>query len=173
MRNGKLVITALSLLLAAGGLARADAANDEKKLIDELHQANQVEMEMGAIAKSNAGSKAVKAYGQMLEREHNQADREIISLAKERQIDLVLPKTGDQQKAESRELDELRQMKGQAFDQKFLQLMVDEHTKDIDKVEKDLPTVQDAKLKTIMSDMLPHLKKHREMAQMLLQKKAG
>ena len=148
-------------------------SDDDKDAIKMLHQANQVEMEMGFIAKSNAGSKDVKDYGRMLEMDHNKADKQLITLAKEKQVQMLLPKSGHEQKAEAKDLDELRHMKGDAFDQKFLQMMVDAHTKKIDEVQKKMNDVKDPKLKSMMQETLPVLKHHRDMAQSLLQKKAG
>ena len=193
MRKGTLVTTAaLGFLLGTTGYAvaqqnartgykanKADTtqaqplSDSDKDAIKMLHQADQVEMEMGFIAKSNAGSKDVKDYGRMLEQDHNKNDKQLMAFAKERQMQLLMPKSGSEQKAEAKDLDELRHLKGDAFDQKFLQMMVDAHSKKIDEVQKKMNDVKDPQLKSMMQETLPVLKHHRDMAQSLLQKKAG
>ena len=149
------------------------ASDADKDAIKMMHQANQVEMEMGFIAKSNAGSKDVKEYGRMLEQDHNKADKQLMKLAKEENVQLTLPKTGDEQKMESKDLDQLRHMKGDQFDQMFLQKMVDAHNKKIDDLSKMENQVKNPQLKSMIQETLPVLKHHRDMAQSLLQKHTG
>ena len=192
MRNGKFIAPTTLAFVCAGGLAFAQnnprAANPDTNKMEQqgqkvtdadrdalrmIHQTNQVEMEMGSIAKSNAGSKDVKDYARMLEQDHQKADKQVIAIAKKEQIELTLPKTGGEQKTESQQLDELRHLKGPAFDQKFLQTMVDDHTKAIDEVQKQMNDVNIPQLKSMMQGMLPELKHHRDMAQALLQKQTG
>src|SRR5262249_12430484 len=80
MRNGKFVTQAvLAFLFGASGFAVArqndntayrankgdntqaqTMSGDDQEIVKMLHQTNQMEMEAGTIAKSNAGSKDVK-----------------------------------------------------------------------------------------------------------------
>lgn len=193
MRNGKFITPTALAFVCAGGLAFAQnnpraASPDTNKMepqqgqkltdadrdaIKMIHQINQVEMEMGNIAKTNASSKDVKEYARMLEQDHQKADKQIMALAKKEQVPLTMPKTGAEQKAESSQLDELRQLKGPAFDKKFLQTMVEGHTKAIEDIQKQMNEVNLPQLKSMMQEMLPELKHHRDMAQSLLQKQTG
>jgi putative membrane protein len=143
----------------------------DKDAIKMLHQTNQMEMEMGNIAKTN-GTKDVKEYGRMLEQDHAKADKQLMALAKQNQVQLM-PKSGMEPKAEAKQLDELRVLKGQAFDQKFLQMMVEDHSKAIDELQKTMTEVNNPQLKSMIQETLPQLKRHRDMAQSLLQKQAG
>jgi len=188
MRNGKLITPTALALVCAGGFAFAQnnpraanpdtnktqeqgqmTSNADRDAIKLLHQANQVEMEMGNIARTNAGSMGVKDYGRMLEQDHNKADKQLLNMAKQKQVQL----TAAEPKGETKQLDELRQMKGQAFDKKFLQTMVEDHTKAIDDLQKLMPDVKDPQVKAMMQETLPTLKHHRDMAQSLLQKQSG
>jgi putative membrane protein len=201
MRNGTLITSAaLGFLLGATGFAFAQqnartgsgadkvgdttqtpkttddttqqkAGDEDKDAIKMMHQANQAEMEMGKLAQSN-GTKDVKDYGRMLEQDHNKADKQLQALAKQKQVQLM-PKTGDEQKMESKELDQLRNMKGDQFDQAFLQKMVDGHDKKIAALTKMQNEVNDPQVKSLIQETLPTLKHHRDMAQSLLQKHSG
>ena len=199
MRNGTLITSAaLGFLLGATGFAIAQqnartpsgadkvgdttqsqmkktddtqkASDADKDAIQLMHQANQGEMEMGKIAMSNAGSKDVKDYGRMLEQDHNKADKQLMTLAKEMNVQLTLP---SEQKMESKELDQLRHMKGEQFDQMFLQKMVDGHNKKIDELSKLENQVSNPQLKSMIQETLPTLKHYRDMAQSLMQKHSG
>jgi putative membrane protein len=142
----------------------------EKDTIRKLHQANQVEVELGQIARSNAGSRAVKDYGEMLSRDHQAADDKVVLLAGQYSVELREPtdKNLQQDKADRQTIERLRHKKGAAFDQDFLQTMVTGHDKTIDAVQSWQAKFDDPRLKTLLDDMMPHLKMHRDRAAALM-----
>src|SRR5262249_51270099 len=124
---------------------------------------NQQEMEMGMLAQANGGSKAVKDYGRVLEKDHQKADRQLLDMAREQHLQLQMPPA-----AENKEVDQLKQIRGDEFDKQFLTMMVEGHTKKIDELQKDLTEVNNPQLKSMIQQMLPALKHHRDEAQKLL-----
>src|SRR5215213_1268077 len=65
--------------------AAADATSgpDPADVLSKLHHANQMEIEAGKLAQEKGSSKAVKAYGKTLVRDHSAADKKVLATAKQ------------------------------------------------------------------------------------------
>jgi putative membrane protein len=173
--------------IGAGSSARsrtkAKAANNPKagqplsdsdfKVLAHFHDVNLAEIEFGKLGEERATSPAVKKYAQMLARDHTKNDKELTTLATSR--DMVLPTTPSdpdevsmqQQMTES--MDSLRALTGPDFDHQFLTSMVDDHQKQIDRIDADAKNVTDPKLAAAVKQTRPMLIKHRDEAKKLLQ----
>ena len=81
MRHGK---TDTEKMKDTGALSQADA-----NVIRKLHHANEMEVEAGNLAKSKGDSKAVKAFGEELARDHAKADNDVRDLAKKKKLSLA------------------------------------------------------------------------------------
>jgi putative membrane protein len=143
------------------GAARAADPPSTADVLDKLHNSNLTEIEAGKLAQDNGHSKATKDYGKMLVSDHTSADKQVVALAKEEKIDLSAstPVVG------SKDLADLSA--GPAFDRRFARSMVGDHKKEIAEVTAARDTTTDAKLKTLLTDMLPTLEKHESMAESL------
>ena len=62
---------------------------------------------------------------------------------------------------------------GSAFDDKFARDMVDDHKKDIAEVTDARNNTVDPQLKALLSDMLPTLQKHEDVAQKIVDAQAA
>ena len=147
------------------GVVRAADPPSTADVLDKLHKSNLTEIEAGKLAQDNGHSKATKDYGKMLVSDHTSADNQVRALAKEEKIDLSAstPVVG------SKSLADLTA--GPAFDRRFARSMVDDHKKEIAEVTAARDTTTDAKLKTLLTDMLPTLEKHESMAESLEHRK--
>jgi putative membrane protein len=155
---------ALSLALLAGGLSLlagpAVAADPlpTAEVLGQLHAANQKEIEAGKLAQKNGTSRAVKEYGDMLVKDHGAADKLVVALAKQEKINLAA--------ATPAEAGTMAMVPaGGAFDLKFAQIMVDDHTKDIAEAIEARDSTTDSKLKALLTELIPTLQKHQEAAQ--------
>ena len=99
--------------------------------------------------------------GKMLIKDHTAADKKVAKLAKDEKIDL---------KANTPPADThiAHQYTGAAFDDAFAKEMLIDHNKDIAEVTAARDATTDPKLKGLLTDMLPVLKKHQETAQKLV-----
>jgi putative membrane protein len=151
--------TALWLLLA--GTARAADPPATADVLGKLHTSNLTEIEAGRLAQDYGHSSATKDYGKMLIQDHRSSDKKVLALAKEERIDLSAsaPVVG------SNELADLTA--GPKFDKRFARSMVSDHKKDIAEVTAARDTTNDAKLKKLLTALLPTLQKHEEMAEKL------
>jgi predicted outer membrane protein len=71
-------------------LAASTAADEEGKLILGLHQGHLNEIEMGGLGQRNGGF-GVKAYGEMLVRDHKKADVQLLDFAGRHGLPLATP----------------------------------------------------------------------------------
>jgi putative membrane protein len=127
---------------AAGGLFEVDAAK---------------------LAADRATNSEVKSFAQTLQRDHQQANDKLSSIAQSK--GLTVPSRLDDN--HRKELDKLKEMSGEAFDRAYVQLMTKDHPKDISLFERQSRSGNDADLKAFASDTLPKLKEHLRMAQEL------
>jgi len=97
----------------------------------------------------------------MLVSDHTSADKQVVALAQEEKIDLSpsTPVVG------SKDLADLSA--GPAFDRRFARSMVDDHKKDIAELTAVRDSTSDAKLKALLTALLPKLEKHERMAESL------
>jgi len=143
------------------GVVRAADPPTTAEVLDKLHNSNLTEIEAGKLAQDNGHAKATKDYGKLLVSDHTSADKQVVALAKEEKIDLSAgtPVVG------SKDLADLSA--GPAFDRRFARSMVADHKKDIAELTAARDTTTDAKLKALLTGILPTLEKHESMAQSL------
>lgn len=131
--------------------------------LGKVHLSNQKEIEMGKVAEKGGRSKEVKSFGKDLIKDHTAADKKVVALAKEEKIDLA---------GAGSTTDHLPQP-GADFDLKFAQMMLEDHTHDITEVSTAIDTTSDAKLKELLTNILPTLKKHKETAQKIIDRETA
>jgi putative membrane protein len=152
----------LGVFLWCVGTASAADPPDTATVLGKLHQSNQKEIAAGKLAQKSGTSRQVKDYGKMLEKDHSAADKKVTALAKQEKIDLPSTTAGGGS----------NDMSGMAsdpmFDTKFAREMVDDHKKDIAEVTEARDATADAKLKKLLTELLPTLQKHQEAAQKIV-----
>jgi putative membrane protein len=151
-----------SLLSATGVLAAGTAAAAEA--LGKLHQANVKEIAMGKLAKKNGDSREVKAYGDVLVKDHTAADKKVMALARQEKVELPA--------ATHQMSDDMSKLTGPDFDARFAKDMLDDHKRDIDEVTKARDATDDSRLRNLLSELLPTLRKHEDIAQKLVDAKA-
>jgi len=107
---------------------------DEK--IQELHAANQAEVQLGQLGMQTAQSPEVKQYAQKLVQDHQKNDEKLQQIAQTIGVNLEGEKFQDKQKKAQEHLSDLREKQGSEFDKEFMSLMVKDHKKDVKEVEK-------------------------------------
>jgi putative membrane protein len=156
----RIAMTGMAACLLVG-VARAAEPPSTAEVLDKLHNSNLTEIEAGKLAQDNGHAKATKDYGKMLVSDHTSADKQVVALAKEEKIDLSAstPVVGAKSLADL--------SAGPAFDRRFARSMVDDHKKDIAEVTAARDSTTDAKLKALLTALLPTLEKHESMAESL------
>ena len=149
---------------------RASITGPEERLLARLHETNLLEIEFGKLAQKNGQSAEVKQYGKQLEQDHQNADKKVVSIAKEKKLMLDAPaamndadakKTAEQKAAVER----LKKMQGAEFDQEFLKVMAEGHDHALNLIRESKSSVRDEKIKSHLAEVEPVLEKHKSMAQ--------
>jgi putative membrane protein len=146
----------------AAAAARAADPPSTAEVLGKVHHSDQKEIEMGKLAEKNGQAKAVKDFGKALVKDHTAADKKATTLAKQEKIDInaAAPAMKDGDMA--------TMAPGPDFDDKFAKAMVEDHKKDIAAVTAARDATTDDKLKKLLTDLLPTLQKHEEMAQKIV-----
>ena len=135
----------------------------------EAASANMMEVELGKIAQEKAANQEVKNFGNMMVKDHGQANDRLKTIAQNKNIQLPQQMQEKHQETVNR----FRNMqKGKEFDKEYVKLMVEDHQKDIEKFEDAQKNVQDRDIKQWIDNTLPTLRKHKEQI-VIIQKKLG
>ncbi|HVU52274.1 MAG TPA: DUF4142 domain-containing protein [Polyangia bacterium] len=129
------------------------------EVLGKLHRSNVKEIRMGEMARDHGHSKEVQSFGKTLIKDHTEADDKVAKLAKEEKIDLA---------ANTPEVGSTDMNMGAGFDAEFARTMLDDHKKDIAAVENARDATKDERLKSLLKELLPTLKKHESIAQKLV-----
>jgi putative membrane protein len=158
------IVSAVLTLACASTSPAGDAPDAEvAQVLNKLHHSNQKEVKMGQEAKEKGQTDAVKEYGATLERDHTAADEKVAALARKRKIELADPPAGEPPHVLA---------PGEGFDKHFSKMMVDDHKKDIASVKAERDKTTDPELKELLTDLLPTLEKHLQIAEALADGKA-
>jgi putative membrane protein len=165
MSRKLLAIGVLSALAYAAPALAKDPPG--KAFITKAIQGNLAEVQMGQLAQEKSQNSDVKAFGQQLVTDHNDANGKATAVAKDMGVD----PPQEPSKKQKADYDKLSKLSGDSFDKQFAKHMVADHKKDIadykaDSKKKD-PTASYA------SDALPTLQKHLAMAQTLAKSLGG
>jgi putative membrane protein len=144
-------------------LDSADVDTDVEKDLDFATTAaagGMFEVNLGKLANQKGSNQQVKAFAQSMVADHGAAGQELKKLASTKSIVLPDTLTDDQQKKYS----DLAEKSGADFDKAYIDLMVDDHEKDIKEFEKEAEKGHDPELKAWANGKLPTLNHHLEMA---------
>lgn len=115
-----------------------------------------LEVQMGQLAQRNALNQDVKEFGEMMVKDHQKADGELKSIATGKKLG-VPPDLG---KELQDRVDSMALKSSNAFDLKFMDIMVAAHKKDVADFEKATTDLKDPDLKAFAVKTLPTLKMH-------------
>jgi putative membrane protein len=149
--------------------ARASAKLDDPTIVAIFDAANTYEMETGALAASKGQSEAVREFGKMLVRDHENVRAQGRALAKSLDVTPTPPQELALAKAHVEAMRSLKTASSSEFDRAFLQHEVDFHQAVIDAVTNTLlPALQNAQVKDLVTKVAPAFAAHRDAARNLL-----
>jgi putative membrane protein len=155
-----LLLGALSLS-SLPAAAQTDSATEmtlEGQVLNNLHEANLMEIAAGRLAVTHGGSAAVRQFGMDLVKDHTTADEQVAAMASS--MNVILPSTA----APDESLKSLAGLDGKAFDKAFLKMMVEDHDKAISLVQNAQLRVSNVQLSAFLKKLLPILQSHRATA---------
>jgi putative membrane protein len=128
----------------------------------DAYQGSLKEVGLAELALRQSQSPRVHSFAQTLMRDHGQMARQLEAVA----ADLDLSLQSESAMLNEAE-DDLASLSGPAFDQRFAELMVEDHEKDVALFERESRDGLQAPLSEFAQDQLPKLKHHLEMAREL------
>lgn len=137
-----------------------------KNFVTAAATGGMMEVELGNIAAQKAKSQQVKDFGKMMVDDHTKANDNLKNIASQKNIDLPTSITEDQRK----EMDKLSKKTGADFDKSYVDMMVEDHKKDIADFKKAEGEVSDNDIKNFITNTLPTLQKHLDAIQAIKSK---
>lgn len=101
--------------------------SDSHEFIQKMAVGGLSEVQLGKLATQHAASAEVKEFGQMMVKDHTQANNELKQVAL--QLKVQLPKELDQEHQQL--ADRLSKLKGAEFDREYMDAMVKDHKEDV------------------------------------------
>jgi putative membrane protein len=136
----------------------------DQQFVDFAAQTDMVEANLGQLAQSMASSQQVKDYGQMLVTDHTNDFHQLYGLG--HQANLNVPDAIDAEHNKAM-IKPYEQLKGVAFDHRYIHEMVAGHSKAIAIYRKEAADAQNPGLKSYAEQALPVLQKHLDDAKAL------
>lgn len=140
--------------------ATTNVEDDVADFMAKAASGGMMEVELGETAQKNGKSQAVKNFGAMMVRDHSKANKELKALAAAKSI--TLPAVIGKEHQEK--VNDLIKLRGAEFDEKYMNMMVDDHKEDIDHFQK-AAKFKDADVSAFASKTLPVLQTHLDSAQ--------
>jgi putative membrane protein len=130
--------------------------------VQKLHDANQMEIQMGSLAKEKGSTKAVREFGRQLIADHTAADHRLDGYLRRHGSDIktLATTTGADSDHEL-----LATKAGTDFDRAFGLQMIADHTKALTLVESARIETSDGELRDLFESLLPTLQAHKKTAQ--------
>jgi putative membrane protein len=142
---------------------QADASN----FVVNATNGGMMEVELGKIAEDRASSARVKAFGAMMVKDHTEANNNLKGIANSLNIAIPDSVSNDTRK----EINNLKMKKGKDFDKAYVNMMVDDHKKDIAEFRKCADNCSDSTVKNFAYTTLPVLEKHLDSIQAISSRK--
>ena len=142
----------------------------DKAFIKEAAIGDAAEIQLGQMAQEKASNPKVKQFGQRMVKDHSQADDQLKGIAQSQHISLPTELDPPHKAAAA----ELSQKAGSQFDQAYMRMMVQDHTKTVNKFKREGTASHDPTVKNFAEQSLPILQSHlQEARQIQAQLKAG
>jgi putative membrane protein len=140
--------------------ARGEAEATET-FLREAASANRMEVELGQLATRKAENARVKEFGQRMVDDHENANQQLMTLAKTESID---GRAGMIEKHQQH-VNHLSGLQGAEFDKAYIRMMVEDHQQDVLKFEAQARGAKDEDVRAFAQRILPILREHLRMAQ--------
>lgn len=150
--------------IGAGGFGSLQAADPDKKLLDNLAEASIASIETGKTALEKSGNPEIKKFAKQVVDDRSAALREMERLALVK--GLSVPKDADMQHKASGTA--LKLLTGDSFDKQYLSNAgVDDHTQTVALLHKTQREARDPEIKALAAKMLPTVQQQLDTARQM------
>ena len=160
------LVVAIAVELSARSSPIDETALDDPTIVAIFDAANTADIETGLLAAERGHSKEVRAFGEMLARDHKQVRQTGRDLATKLGVTPTPPQDDAAAKAHAQAMAALRTRSGADFDRAFLQHEVAFHKSVIDAVKSTLlPAIHNEELRALVVKVAPAFEAHMLAAQ--------
>jgi putative membrane protein len=145
---------------ASTNVKQSTLSSNDREFMSEAATGGLMEVELGRLAVQKGQSADAKHFGQKMVDDHSKANAELKQLAAAKGV--TLP--GDLKAEQKEERDKLAKLSGAEFDHKYIELMVEDHDKDVKAFQDKANDAGDPDLKAFVTKTLPTLQEHQRMA---------
>lgn len=135
----------------------SDAGRD---FIDKAASSSMAEVELSRIAVAQAKTPTVREFAQKMIDSHTEMNEELMTIAQ--RFDVTPPTTLTEEAQQNK--DELSQLQGKKLEQKYIDMMVEDHEKAADLFREQMEQAEDPELQQFASTHLPTIEEHLEHA---------
>jgi putative membrane protein len=164
MRRALFLLVAMTVAVAAGGVARAQTgtiSDQDKTFLKGQQETNIAEVALAKVAIERATSEKVRSLANMLLTDHQQ----VMELNRALSTKLGLP-VPEQPSAELQASGEkVKAQTGPAFDAAYVAAQVEGHTKSVAKAQQEISSGSHPEVKAFATDYLPKAQMHLQHAQ--------
>ena len=166
MRHTVLVGTIALALAATPAFAKHQKKSTHKAMSDEafvkdVAAGGMAEVELGKLAQDKGSSEQVKTFGKRMVDDHNKANEELQTLAKNKNISLPT----DLPPNEKALRDRLSKLSGDAFDRAYMNAMLTDHRKVAAAFKRESTAGKDPDVKSFAAKTLPTIEDHLKLAE--------
>ena len=136
-----------------GGIA---VINEDAKFATMAASGGMAEVALGNLAKEKSTTKAIQDFGNMMVIDHGNANDELKSIAKSKNITLPDSIDADHKK----KIEDLSKMSKKDFDKAYIDAMIDGHKKTLDLMNDEAKNGKDAELKAFAAKVAPTVQMH-------------
>jgi putative membrane protein len=135
-------------------------SKSDMRFMKKAAEGGMFEVHLGNLAKQRASNKDVKSFGERMVNDHSKANDQLMRLASDNGV--TLPKDLDAKHKKT--VDRLSNLSGSQFDREYMNVMVKDHTKDVNEFQSESNRIQNSDLKNWTDDTLSTIKDHLQQA---------
>lgn len=151
---------------AEGGMPAMEFSTKEEFLAHVQH-VNDMEIQAGQLAQKNATNPKVKQYGVTLVTDHKKAQTKVKPMLTGAAATMS-PEHKKMMEPKMAKMNEMKALKGLEFERQFLTQMVADHKETIEVMKSFKEKTDDAKVKSLITELLPTIEMHHKTAETLL-----
>jgi len=154
----KFTVLLLSATLTATAFAAGELKHRDHEFVEDAAVSGMEEVSISKVAVDRAQNADVKAFAEMMVKDHTGANSELTSLASTKNVALPADKTNVEKWSERSAKD---------FDHEYVEKMIHDHKKAIETFEKESKNGTDPDLKAFADKTLPTLRAHLDRVEQL------
>lgn len=153
--------------------ATTNATVTDANILAKSDAGDSAEIAIAKYARAQSTNSGVKAYADLLERDHGKGLSKVEGLATTLGIAMQLPPNDTTSQETQHTLDHLKSLRGRDLDTAFVNHEIQDHQADIADAKRMAAAAQKPEVKKLVEDELPELQKHLDRAQALSKKLGG